>query len=58
MGQQIAKVNAILKKLSAKGLIKALNSVVRGGKKVYMDQEVVPSSDVTGGVASADYINQ
>jgi len=36
-------VNAILKKLSTKGLIKTLTSVLKGGKKVWMLFEIEPS---------------
>ena len=28
---------------------------MRGGKKVFMDQEVEPSADVTGGMTGADF---
>lgn len=56
-GQQITKVNAIVKKLSTKGLIKTLTSVLKGGKKVWMLLEVEPSPDVTGGMTGAEYFD-
>ena len=56
-GQQIVKVNAILKKLTTKGLVKSLTSVMRGGKKVFMDSEVEPNADVTGGMTGADFFD-
>jgi hypothetical protein len=56
-GQQITKVNAVLKKLSAKGLIKTLTSVLKGGKKVWMLLEIEPNADVTGGMTGSDYFD-
>jgi hypothetical protein len=56
-GQQIVKVNAILKKLTAKGLVKSLNSILRGGKKVFMLLEIEPNVDVTGGMTGSDFFD-
>ena len=50
-------MNAILKKLCAKGLIKTLTSVLKGGKKVWMLFEIEPSQDVTGGMTGSDYFD-
>jgi hypothetical protein len=47
----------VLKKLTQKGLIKSLNSVLKGGKKVYMLLEVEPHTDVTGGMTGAEYFD-
>lgn len=51
---QIAKLNAILKKLQQRNLVKTLSSVVKGGKKVWMCFETEPNIDVTGGIAGSD----
>jgi RNA polymerase Rpc34 subunit len=50
-------VNAIIKKLSTKGLIKSHTSVLKGGKKVWMLLEIEPSLDVTGGMTGSDYFD-
>jgi len=51
------KVNAALKKLGQKGLVKSLNSVLRGGKKVFMLFEIEPNADVTGGMTGSDFFD-
>jgi hypothetical protein len=54
---QLTKVNAILKKLSARALVKTLPSVVKGGKKVWMVMETEAHVDVTGGIAGGENFN-
>ena len=56
-GQQITRINAILKKLATKGLVKTLTSVLKGGKKIWMLLEIEPSPDVTGGMTGSDYFD-
>ena len=56
-GQQLAKVNAITRKLNQRGLIKTLPSVLKGGKKVWMLMEIEAREDVTGGLAGSDYFD-
>ena len=56
-GMQITKVNQVLKKLHAKGLVKSLTSVLKGGKKVWMLLEIEPNADVTGGMTGSDYFD-
>ena len=50
-GQTQTKINALLKQMEKKGLIKSLKSVSKGNKKVFMLAEVEPSIEVTGGLA-------
>lgn len=57
MGGQITKVNAALKKLSARALVKSLSSVVKGGKKVWMAMETEPHIDVTGGITGGEHFD-
>ena len=52
---QVTQVNKVLKNLESKKLIKAVNSVAAGKKKVYMLYNLDPDSSVTGG---AWYSNQ
>ena len=43
-----------MKKLEKKGLVKSLNSVARGNRKVWMLMEIEASAEVTGGMTGAD----
>jgi len=47
------KINAIVNQLKKKGLIKSLNSIARGNRKVWMLIETEPSQEVTGGLTGA-----
>ena len=49
-GQTQAKVNALLKAMEKKQLIKSLKSVSKGNKKVFMLADIEPSIEVTGGL--------
>ena len=51
---QMTQVNKILKNLESKKLIKAVNSVAAGKKKVYMLYNLEPDSSVTGGAWYSD----
>ena len=51
---QMTQVNKILKNLESKKLIKAINSVAAGKKKVYMLYNLEPDSSVTGGAWYSD----
>lgn len=51
---QMTQVNKILKNLESKKLIKAVNSVAAGKKKVYMLYNLDPDSSVTGGAWYSD----
>lgn len=51
---QMTQVNKILKSLESKKLIKAVNSVAAGKKKVYMLYNLEPDSSVTGGAWYSD----
>ena len=51
---QMTQVNKILKGLESKKLIKAVNSVAAGKKKVYMLYNLEPDSSVTGGAWYSD----
>ena len=49
-GQTQAKINATLKSMEKKGLIKSLKSVSKGNKKVFLLMDIEPSIEVTGGL--------
>ena len=49
-GMTQAKINALLKQMEKKQLIKSLKSVSKGSKKVYLLADVEPSVEVTGGL--------
>ncbi len=51
---QLTQVNKILKNLESKKIIKAVNSVAAGKKKVYMLYNLEPDATVTGGAWYSD----
>ena len=49
-GMNTTKINALLRSMEKKGVIKSLKSVSKGNKKVFLLADIEPSVEVTGGL--------